>query len=28
MYVEMVIQMTIHCITTFKPYNLTRIIIT
>jgi len=25
MYVEMVIQMTIHCIATFKPYNLTSI---
>jgi len=23
MYVEMVIQITIHCIATFKPYNLT-----
>jgi len=23
MYVEMVIQMSIHCIVTFKPYNLT-----
>jgi len=23
MYVEMVIQMTIPCIATFKPYNLT-----
>jgi len=23
MYVEMIIQMTIHYIATFKPYNLT-----
>jgi len=23
MYVEMFIQVTIHCIATFKPYNLT-----
>jgi len=23
MYIEMVIQMTIYCIATFKPYNLT-----
>jgi len=23
MYVEMIIQMTIHCIVTFKSYNLT-----
>jgi len=23
MYVEMVIQMTIHYVATFKPYNLT-----
>jgi len=22
MYVEVVIEMTIHCIATFKPYNL------
>jgi len=24
MYVEMIIQMTIRCFATFKPYNLTR----